>query len=468
MKTIYILFIMVFLTGLTSCKKFLDVKPITQISSDVNFKDEQGYKDALTGVYVAMTNPNLYGKELSFGFVDVLGKNYTQFFSSNNYYQDANYNYQYAATKSRIDNIWNGNYSTIANINNLIDNIDKADKNIFTGTNYNVIRGEAYGLRAFNHFDLLRLYAPSPAAGGMNTPSIPYHDKLSTDVVALSTVSQVITKIIADLQVASAMLKTADPIVLGSTVQTTASGYLRGRQYKFNYYAVRALLARVYLYAGDKVNALACATEVINSTKFPAITINQIFQGDRIFSSEVIFNLNINTIQSLYDASFSENNSVGMYLAYSQWKTVYETNNGGSADYRYLYQTHDSGNFQYSSKLNPADNGNAANRLPLMRVSEMYYIAAECLESTDPLTAIGYLNTVRKNRNLLPLDLSLSAQQIQNEVFKEYTKEFFCEGQLFFYYKRLNLSSIQFSQITAGPAVYVLPKPDNEIEYGSH
>jgi hypothetical protein len=60
----------------------------------------------------------------------------------------------------------------------------------------------------------------------------------------------------------------------------------------------------------------------------------------------------------------------------------------------------------------------------------MYYIAAEA--QTDKTLAFGYLNTVRKNRGLL--DLPLTAV-IATEIRNEYKREFYGEGQLFFYYK---------------------------------
>ncbi|HEY0271883.1 MAG TPA: RagB/SusD family nutrient uptake outer membrane protein [Chitinophaga sp.] len=470
MRTSFNIFLLGGLLAFTSCNKWLDVKPKTQVASADAFRDEQGFKDALTGVYENMTKQDVYGRELSFGFTDVLAQNYTGFVSYNDYYQDAHYNYAYTSTKARIDNIWKTSYNTIANINNLIDNLEKADRHMFPGSDYAVIRGEAYGLRAFNHFDLLRLYAPAPAAGGAGEKGIPYRTSLSTAPVASSTVGEVITKILADLQVASDMLKTADPVVAANNIPATGGGYLRDRHYKFNYYAVRALMARVYLYSGDKAKALACAQEVIESNAYPASAVGKILGGDRIFSSEVIFDLNINTLETLWEQNFSTQLSIGLYLSADQWSQIYELNNGGSADYRYLYQTELQNDYMQTRlciKLRPATNTNAANRLVLMRASEMYYIAAESLADTEPGTAVDYLNTMRARRNLQPLDRSLSASEIQDEIYKEYQKEFFCEGQLFYYYKRLNKPAIRFSQVVANNAVYVLPKPDDEIEFGN-
>lgn len=471
MKTIYRIALIVILAGFVSCKKWLDVKPKTQIESSVNFENEQGFKDALTGVYISMSQPAAYGKELSYGFVEVLGKNYTQFSVLHDYLEDSNYNYEFSATKSRIDEIWKKGYYTIANLNNLIENLDKADPSLFTGTNYGVIKGEAYGLRAFNHFDLLRLFAPAPGSGGASATAIPYRTKLTSNTVPLSTVSAFIVQLLSDLKVAADLLKGADPIFKGSAVPATNTGYLRDRPFKFNYYAVKALMARVYLYNGDKTNALACAREVIESDAFPATPDYLIADGNRILSTEVIFNINLLNLADLYNFSYSPVSGTGMYLADSEWETIYETNNGGTADYRWNYQTAVfTNNNRYSVKFNPLLNTStaAANRLPLMRVSELYYIAAECLAGTDPEAAVGYLNTVRQSRNLTTdLDATLTADQIQEEIFKEYRKDFITEGQLFFYYKRLNLSKIEFTQIPGSKAVYVLPVPDQEIEYGT-
>lgn len=467
MKNYYKILLLLTLITLSSCKKWLDVKPKTQIESSSNFVDEQGFKDALTGVYLNMAKTDLYGKELSYGFIEVLGKNYTQSSSFNSYYEDGNYNYKNASTKTRIDNVWKLGYNSIANLNNLIENINTADLGLFAGSDYNVIKGEAYGLRAFLHFDLLRLYAPSAASAGLNGPGIPYRDQLQTGNIPRSTIGQTINKIIADLQVASAALKTGDPLVKGSVVPATTTGYLRDRSYKFNYYAVQALLARVYLYAGDKVNALASAREVINADVFPATAVSTVIAGNRIMSTEVIFNINFNNLATVYDASFSLSVPTGMYLSGTEWDTVYERTTIGSGDYRYLYQTNQTSYFRVSTKLSPAGNTAAPNRLPLIRVSEMYDIAAECLSASDPVAAVNYLNVVRRRRNIPDLVGSFTADQVQAEVFKEYRKDFICEGQLFYYYKRLNLAKIEFSQVVANNTIYVLPVPDDEIEFGN-
>ncbi len=90
------------------------------------------------------------------------------------------------------------------------------------------------------------------------------------------------------------------------------------------------------------------------------------------------------------------------------------------------------------------------------------------LKDSDKARAISLLNTVRSYRKLgdFPLPATLSADEVNTEIFKEYRKEFLGEGQLFFYYKRLNLQSIEGAGVTANDNIYVLPMPDNEVEFG--
>ena len=58
-------------------------------------------------------------------------------------------------------------------------------------------------------------------------------------------------------------------------------------------------------------------------------------------------------------------------------------------------------------------------------------------------------------------------KKIKEEIYKEYRKEMIGEGQLFYYYKRLKYMNIPGSAISGNDDVYVLPMPDNEIEFGN-
>ena len=128
---------------LTGCESWLDVQPRTKIKSDDLFETEAGFKDALVGVYTLMKSEPLYGREMTFGFVEVLTNGYGY---NSTYANAAKWNYTDLTVRPLVDNIWSKMYNTLANVNNLLDNID-SHKDVFTGDNYNIIKGEALGLR---------------------------------------------------------------------------------------------------------------------------------------------------------------------------------------------------------------------------------------------------------------------------------------------------------------------------------
>jgi hypothetical protein len=142
---------------------------------------------------------------------------------------------------------------------------------------------------------------------------------------------------------------------------------------------------------------------------------------------------------------------------------IYEITTGGVTDIRYARLWQLSGSVYFCTKYWQDGTDPAfVNLVPLIRLPEMYYIAAEC---SDPATATDYLNTVREQRGLADLPGGLDAAAVQNEILKEYQKEFYAEGQMFYYYKRMNLTQIRFSGIPGSDNVYIMPLPDGELQY---
>ena len=101
------------------------------------------------------------------------------------------------------------------------------------------------------------------------------------------------------------------------------------------------------------------------------------------------------------------------------------------------------------------------DRMPVLRISEMYYIAAEYLKAVDAPEALNMLNIVREYRGLVEKLIDVNPIAIQNEILKEYQREFLGEGQLFYYHKRLGTKNIATAN-----AKYTLPMPDDEIDLG--
>jgi len=113
----------------------------------------------------------------------------------------------------------------------------------------NQIRGEALAIRAWQHFDLLRMFATNFDS---NTPGVPLSDRVfvvgQDDLnIPRATVGEVLTLVNSDLLEAETLLANSD---LTET-------------FRFNINAVRALQARVALYSGNYPDAVATASQVL-------------------------------------------------------------------------------------------------------------------------------------------------------------------------------------------------------------
>ena len=478
-----------------SCSKWLDVQPETEIDKSDLFSTEDGFKEALIGIYTRCAKADLYGKELTMGTPEVLAQNYSI----------ANYDpMRYQATKefkyndpyfiSRKDGLWKGLYHGIVNSNLIIAHIDE-QKNLFVGDNFNIIKGEAFALRAYLHFDVLRLFAPSFAQGSF-AEAIPYVTKYSNLSSKFGTVTAVLDSIIKDFEYAKTLLIN-DPIIkkdyvvgypqqtdtLQNTENIHTSLFLQNRRHRLNYYAVCASLARVYLYRGDWANALLNAKIVIDSKKFPWTNSTDFLaveekNKDRILYKELVFGWYIPNLNNSINTNWFNTGTSGMYLDQTDSKIIYNVAGDGATDMRYMqwFITASNGSSYISEvgkyRRNSLTDEEAANlhylMAPGVKLSELYYIAAECTYASNPALALSYLNEVRLRRGIGQPLSSSSKDEFLNELLKEYRKDLFAEGQLFFAYKRLNKSiqGLQGMVIQPNSNIFILPIPDDEIIYG--
>ena len=457
-----------FFTGLamSSCKKWIDVAPKTQIESSRFLSSQQGYVEALGGVYLKMVGTTMYGKELSFGLVDILGSSYTTN-GSTAYRAAFNGNYQDPAVLNIITNIYSNTYNAIANLNNILEQIDKSDRSIFSPGQYEIIKGEALGLRAFLHFDMLRLHTKSYKDGGALSPGIPYVTFYGGQVTPRLTAEYAMEKIIADLNAAEQLLK--NELIATGPVANAFGTTFDLRKERFNYYAVKATKARAYLWAEDKENALKEAEDIIAvaPAKFPFVTLASLTTADpnknRVFTTEQIFGLTAERLQQNYVQVLDSSIRTGQ-LQYINAARVTQQFEGVITDIRLQYMIKQVGTQYYYTKLHQPQ---VSKRMPLIKIPEMYYIAAECLSSSNPPKAVGYLNTVRRSRGIsADLSQSIDTDQILSEIQKEYRKEFTNEGQIFFFHKRQNSTSIVGITGAYPSTRYLLPLPQQEIDFG--
>src|SRR5690554_2229573 len=92
--------------GTTSCEKWLDVTASNQIKSDDLFETAGGFRDALLGVYLSMTEVNSYGRDLTWNAVDLLSQQYSNLVNTALYHDIQTYNYGTVRAKNIIEPIW--------------------------------------------------------------------------------------------------------------------------------------------------------------------------------------------------------------------------------------------------------------------------------------------------------------------------------------------------------------------------
>lgn len=479
-KTIHAIMAMLCLT-LASCDSWLDVKPYDKISENELTKSEEGYQKMLNGVYIDLNDEALYGKTLSVEMIEVMGGAYaigTDNSVWGNYKDLSSYQYGTDYWRDRLSQTWNKAYALILNCNKILESID-ANSSLFTNGNYYTIKGEAMALRAMLHFDMLRLFGPVYSKDSEKT-AIPYYTKVTNSPEPLLSAKDVASKVVADLEEARLLL-TNDPIKTQGTMMSSStdgtSNFMRYRALRLNYYAVEALLARAYLYMGNKPSALKYATDVIRTVDsgiFPFVDRSLVTGSpsdpDRIFSSEVIFALTNTSrskiFQNYYDPSrlpnfvFRMDNSLMDNIVYGGASQT----GGYQDDYRYRANWIATGSNRYFYKYSDmAANGSIQNTMiPMLRLGEMFLIAAE--SQSDNLTGgTQYVNILRRNRGVASL------QTLTPDMLKyEYIRELYGEGQLFFLYKRLYsdiISSASSSKNTkASDLVFVVPLPDSETD----
>lgn len=464
----------------SSCKKWLDVQPRTQMPADRLFTTESGFQDALTGVYIKMRNNNTYGGDMICGTIEQLVSSWDV--TTNSTEQRLGlFNYSDAGVQGAVAAIYKQEYETIAGINAILAQVD-IHRDVLTSPGaYEMMKGECLALRAYCHLDLLRLFGPVPGniPGGTILPYVKIISKTPNQHISYEQYQHELLK---DLEDAAALQKGVDPFIqysqqdlsqpnsLGS-VFNPENTYAAYRFLRMNYYAVKALQARAYLWFRNNTAAYACAKEVIDvknpdgNPKFRLGTLSDISGDNLNLSMEHIFGLYDFQLNKKFQDRFLSGSLKNGSSDYTVTNQLYG-NTGTDIRETNLWQlvTLQTGSECYTcTKYKAATDNSKIDpfQVPMLRISEMYLIAAETAPDGEKQ---GYWNQFRVARNIpvtvLPADPGLS----KLELIKEYRKEFFAEGQTFFAYKRINAARTQFLWLPRSATInYVVPLPLTEF-----
>lgn len=466
MKKLIILCSWVLLITFSACSDWIDVSPNTDVKAEDMFNSEEGFKSALIGIYGRMTKQETYGRVLTFDFIERLAQRYD---NTNNEGTDVEraqiYDYvNYDASKSTIASIWLNMYQTIANINSLLSYLETHGENIQTEGYYELIKGEALGLRAFHYFDILRMWGPVYSQDSTSRVA-PFREKFNSDQIAPMPANELAHKILDDLHQAEQLLEN-DPMNYEYDYQNI---FVAQRNYRMNKYAVKALMARVYLWIGNKEQAAAYARDVIEHSGRTLVRDNR---EDVAMMDETLFGLSMDNMSenlSSYWTTSSPFDRQYYWITSTNRNTVFESSSCGINDIRYRsgygFIVADDQNM---CRKYLGESSTYAEHIPLIRLSEMYYILAECVSLEE---SVDYINTVRNTRGIsqsynIAYGAGYTDDTRREELLKEYQKDFFAEGQFWYFLKRHNYETFYRCPVDR-MVYYTFPIPDDEVEYGT-
>lgn len=371
---------------------------------------------------------------------------------------------------------WASIYRAINRANAVLDNVPNiSDENINSAVRTRII-AEAHFLRALCYFELVRGWGPVPI-------KITESTDLSSLEAPRASENEVYDLIISDCMTAESGLGEV--------------GTQTGRASKW---AVKMLLAHVYLTIGEWSKAAEKANDVINNGPYSLVTINQPDDFYKIFASET----SSEDIISMHHSE-TKGSSIPTYLhrannppwnygtsGFFAWLPDMNTFIGEEWDDNdmrksfnlYTKYQNASGNWVSLPSTSPIlfkkfitnTDGISLYTVPIYRFTEAYlfYAEAACMaESSPSATALERLNMVKRRAYGYPLNAAssvdypsgMSKDAFRNAVIKERAYEFLIERRRWFDLKRTGKVKEAFA--AAGKNILdqrlLWPIPEDEI-----
>lgn len=417
----------------SSCADFLDMKPTTSVSADGSIKSVDDAEVMLNGLMLKLSSSAYYGRNFIL-YGDVKGGDLAIRSQGRGY--DALYTFNHSESSNSYSGYWSHMYNCIAQVNNIITNIEELEA-AGSEEDFDQIKGQALTTRANLYYDLVRLYGQPY---NMNSDAYGVPDVTTvlnaTDKPGRATVAENYERIIADLTAAAPLMD-----------KCKVDGF-------HSYYSNMALQARVYMNMENYAKALEAAEIIINSEEYELYKNDDWFASwTEEFGSESIFELHMRIDEGdLGDYSLgrylmclgAEPKAMGYFMA----SDYYLARLGEDADdVRWSVMSEDETSTEAAPRLGSCvkyslgdkDGSNTAVNIKVIRLSEIYLIAAEAalMSSTpDKAKAAGYLNEIRKRAP--NLEAATAATVSLDMILSEKSKELFGEGQRYFDMLRTN------------------------------
>ena len=403
----YILLLLCTTMFCTSCTKFLDKEPTNYASQETLMATAQGVTSALIGCYNDFQSYSYYGRNFVL-IGDVYADN-AKLSTMNLGNFSSFYNYSVTNDDADLKAFWSTAYRIIKNADNIIVACQDSTRNDLDETIY----GEALAVRSLAYFDLVRIFG-----------NISYFDKagipISNDTIpypARTTVDKIYDMIINDLTKAEKLLERAEVT-----------------PFRFNKYSVQALLVIVYKTNYKFAEALAKAEELVTTGPYSLLTTeNYMDSWKQESSSESIFSIAMSSTDN------AGTNSIGHMLSPDGYGGLVPTQDllslYSETDIRTQFFNTQSEIF--FNKYPGRDGTLGVDNVPVIRLSEIYFILAECylLNGQSDKTFEILENFTKRCDPSATLVLS-DAKELILKLHEEYRKEFAFEGKRFFQIKR--------------------------------
>jgi hypothetical protein len=411
---------LVFLQGCS--EDLLDQTPDHVISENLVLNSVEKLDKLLTGTYNEISR-NTYLGRILYKRAAVKGTDFRFIKTTYNPrdYEIIAYKYEENSNSSgSCEDLWIQSFKAINNLNLIINNIDAAEGN---SAEKQEILGEALGLRGMIYFDLARTFAYPWIKSGASSQGLPL--KLSSDeiVIERSSLGATYDQIILDMQSSLDLLE-ENSWDQGSTKHLTKNG-------------VKALLARVYLYKQDWENALKYAEEVIATRgEDKLMGVNSYVFED--YNSESLFELSISGENSLgsngLGAQFDfKNGGQGDIIATQTFVNLLSAYEGDPRA-ALLEEDREGTQLAFIKYINRSDGGGlSAHNIPVLRLSEMYLIAAEAAANGaggGESESLNYLNTLIEKRttNFAANQVTETGEALKERIAEERRRELALEG----------------------------------------
>ncbi len=469
-----------------SCNDWLDVNPETEQKEKEQFSTYRGFCTALTGCYMAMGNTDAYGQKLTMSHIESLAglwyiKEASYGEQSADYYLTV-HDYTQDPAREAMQTIYSKLFNIIVQANKIIANAETNAEAFPDEATRSVILGEAYAIRAYCQLDVLRLFGEVPGGKGEKV-SLPYSEVTAfNDRIVRYDFAGYAGKLLDDLKKAESLLKDNDPVFrytfedLNMPAYTELDdSYMSFRQSRLNYWAVKALQARTYLYLGRQEEAYAAAKAVIDATinGEPVISLSgdeDRTSGYNACPGECLFYLskydiktvakfliggadidaradNLYTTTRRLDELFPENKDSDTRYTTGWNKNVKSNGRSGYAAIKKYY---------FSDEVNADDLATHYQIIPMLRMSEMYLIAIETTTDVEEANSL-YADYMLYGCGVALNDDVFDAQTKRTDILlPEYRREFFAEGQMFYAYKRTGASEMLWCDGEIADEVYVL------------